>query len=385
MTNRFSVAVLAGLLGACGQATAPPVAADGSAAAEVAAQDAVAAAADAAKGADTTAADAATDGAAAKDVATIDAKADASKPIACADRAGGYLVDGKCSNGGTSIPFACMLVKGCDLTWQTDFRNWSGPLIGNDYTLVNAAKTDKIVGKFENATGGTYTYEGPGLTCNATMERFESTFATDICCSVVGNSCSDAASACVPIQESAGPANIVTTGCVPLADAPTTVDAPCSAAAGKLTCKAGLMCIKDSVKGDGGHCKKLCVAAGDCPAGQGCTIASAAPKAGVCFAVCSPFAAATDPLGCPQGQACMPLTASDAQAERVMGARCVPTEGGKIGDSCGSGANCENGAVCVAKSCAAICDDAHPCKAGSCTGFGVANGPDVGNGFGYCK
>lgn len=385
MTDRFSLTVLVGLLSACGQATTAPVAADSSATAEVAAPDTASASADAAKSADIASTDSTTDLAVAKDVATVDAKPDAPKPIACADRAGGYLVDGKCSNGGASIPFACMLAKGCELTWQTDFRNWTGPLVGNDYTLVNAAKTDKIVGKFESATGGSYTYEGPGLTCNATMERFESSFATDVCCNVVAQGCADAGSACVPIQESAGPANIVTTGCVPLGDAPTTVDAPCNAAPGALTCKAGLMCIKDAAKGDGGHCKKLCVAAGDCPAGQACTIASTAPKGGVCFPSCSPFAAVGADGACAVGQACMPLAVSDAAAERVMGARCVPTAGGKAGDACGAGANCENGAVCVAKLCAPLCDDAHPCKSGQCTGFGPPNGPDVGKGFGYCK
>lgn len=324
---------------------------------------------------------------AAVDIKTVDVVKDTGKTVPCAARAGGYVVDGTCSNGGSSIPYACMLVKGCELTWQTDFRDWTGPLVGNDYTLVNAAKTDKIAGHFDDETSGTYTYEGGTLTCNASMALFETTFATDICCDPVAQACSEAGTACVPIQDGLAAALIVTTGCVALSETATSLGAPCSTAPGKLTCQKGLICGGDGAGAakDAGHCKKLCVGQGDCAAGQGCTIITTAPKGGVCAAICSPWAEKGTATACGDGEGCIPQTVSNAKAERVMGSRCIAVPGGKAGDACTTADGCSNGLACVGKACAPLCDDAHGCKTGACTGFGVTNGGDVGAGFGYCK
>lgn len=380
LVRRFSLVAFA-LTAACAETAAPAKPADTASGA----QDATAAADSAA---DTTAADSAKLAETAlPDVKSSDAVKDVSKVVPCADRAGGYVVDGQCSNGAQSIPYACMLVKGCDLTWETDFRDWSGPLTGNDYALANAGKTDTITGTFTGETTGKYTYKGGSLTCEATMEKFESTFASDICCSVTGQACSQPDTACVPIQDSAGPVNIVTTGCVPLAQAATTEGAPCSAAPGKLTCKAGLICSKDggAADKDAGHCKKLCVAKTDCGQGQACVIVTGAPKSGVCAPVCSPFAELGSAGGCKAGETCAATAVSDGKGERGIGGECVASDDGKEGASCSSGSGCANGLACVDKKCAPYCDNGHPCKSGSCTNFGLPNGPDVGAGFGYCK
>lgn len=371
--------VVVGMVAGCSAQTTPAKAvADVAAVADIAAETASAA--------DSVAETAAKDTAAAE-VKFVDATKDTGKVVPCAARAGGYVVDGKCSNGGTSIPYACMLVKGCELTWQTDFRDWTGPLTGNDYTLVNAAKTDTIKGHFDDETSGTYTYEGGTLTCDATMARFETTFASDICCDPVAQACSEPGTACVPIQDKADTATVVTTGCVALADNATVEGAGCSTAAGKLTCKAGLICGGDGNPDakDAGHCKKLCVAQTDCKAGQNCTIVTTAPKGGVCAAICSPFADKGSATACAATEACIPLTVSDSKAERVMGTRCVTSQGANAGEPCDSGGSCSNGLVCIGKACAYLCDGAHPCTKGSCGNFGVPNGADVAAGFGYCK
>ncbi|MBM4343318.1 MAG: hypothetical protein FJ100_08065 [Deltaproteobacteria bacterium] len=320
---------------------------------------------------------------------TGDAKpADVAKKLpTCAEAAGGWVVTGTCSTGGASIPYACMKAKDCTLTWETDYRNWSGPLTGATYALKNGTGSEKIDGTFESMDTGSYTYAGPGITCNATMERFVSTVAPQPCCDPVGQDCADKNTACVPMAEQWNGQEILTTGCLPLADGATTSEGAVCKLAAEQPCAAGLLCARPVgvSSGSEGTCKKLCAAATHCGSIQSCVIVGGAPKTGVCSATCGPFATAGDPLACPAGFGCSPAAVASAQAERELGTVCLKQGNGKAGDACTSSTTCAPGTTCNSGQCRPLCDDAHPCAAGACAGFGLPEGKTVGKGFGYCK
>ncbi len=346
-----------------------------------------AAAADAAvsdsKVADSTSKDGVATDTVAGDVAKADSKTDTFTP-SCAQAAGAWAVTGTCSNGASSIPFACMKAKGCTLTWEADFREWTGTLAGADYHLTNAAGSENIDGHFKSADMGSYTFSTKGLTCDATMDRFSSDLSDQLCCDVVAQDCQGAGKVCVPMLDTGSGAEIVTTGCLDVAgDATTTAGATCNGNGLPLTCGKGLLCVKPTGAGGSGQgaCAKLCANAGDCGTSQSCVIASGAPKSGVCEAGCTPLASKD---GCGDGQFCGPAALSDSSGQRVMGGACAVGGTVKAGEKCSGSGQCQVGAICASGACAALCDNAHPCPTGTCTGFGLTLAGSAPAGFGYC-
>lgn len=341
--------------------------------------------------ADTAAADTAAADIASADAGKADAAADAKNDaktadvpkISCAGVAGGWAVTGTCSNGGTSIPFGCMMVKDCTLSWETDYRDWVGPLTGADYSLKGKAG-DSIVGHFDGPDDATYTYQGGSLTCESSMTRFASSMTGQVCCHAVAQDCADAGQACVPIAEG----DIVTTGCLDVAAGATATEgAACSDTDLPLTCGKGLICGRPigSPKGTASHCKKLCVGSKDCGATQNCLIVSGSPKSGVCETSCVAFAATGTAGACPAGMACTVAAVADAAEDRVSGTLCVLQGSGAVGAACDSTSDCGADSLCLGSKCRSLCDKAHPCAAGSCTDFGLTPGPTAPQGFGYCK
>ncbi len=358
------------LVGACGTPAATPAAKPDAAADALAAAD--------------VAADGQTTDLGAKDTAK-DVPADVVVP--CSARAGGYLVDGTCSNGGSSIPYACMLVKGCELTWESDFRDWTGPLTGVDYALKNADGKETITGHFTSATTAEYQYKSSALTCDSTMELVEPSAATRLCCDPALQDCG-VGQACVPVSESVGGNPVATTGCVDLAKDATSLGAVCTQDPNESPCAKGLVCVSmvGGKAADFSHCQKLCVGAGDCGSGETCVILGGTPKAGLCTQACSPFSDAAAALHCPSGQACAVTSVSDAKAERVLGGLCIVPGGAAVGAKCSSGAECGAGLVCFGKECQALCDDKHACASpATCKAFEGGVNPALGASFGSCQ
>ena len=387
--NYFQFLVVLAVLSGCGSDPAPATAGQADAAAgltDAAASETTADAKADSKPNDTavSAKDATTDG------ATTDVKVTetAGKTLpTCAQAVSGWVVTGKCSNGGSSIPYACMKAKGCELTWETDYRNWSGPMADGAYHLKNATGTEKIDGAFDSKDSGTYTYEGGSLTCTASIERFISSVTDQTCCDPVGQDCADKTMACVPIADTQDNQEIVTTGCLAMADAPTSTEGAVCKLAPALPCAAGLLCAREFgvTTGADGTCKKLCSAATHCAATQSCVIVGGAPKTGVCSHTCAPFVDAASPLACPAGFGCLAAGVANAKSERELGTLCLLQGSGKLGDACTSSSTCAPSSTCSGNQCKALCDSAHPCQTGACTDFGLPLGPTAPAGFGYCK
>lgn len=315
------------------------------------------------------------------DAQTSDSKASDTTAFSCAQAAGAWAVTGTCSNGGGSIPYACMKVKDCTATWETDFRDWTGSLTGADYHLKNAAGSESIDGHFDDGNSGSYTFKGGSLTCDATMVRYSSTASDQLCCDVIVQDCVGPGQGCVPMLEGDVGAEIVTTGCLALADNATTSEgAACDASGLPLSCGKGLLCIKGN--GGQGTCAKLCISAGNCGASQNCVIASGAPKAGVCETACTPLAGNNS---CGDGQFCGPAAAANAAGQRVMAGACSAAGTTKFGGPCQGSGECKADSLCISGVCAPQCDDSHPCDVGTCTGFGLDLAQGMPANFGYCK
>lgn len=373
ITTLASICVLP--LCGCGAAAAPAIDNDGSAADAPA--DLTEAAADA--GVDI-AADAAAD-AAAKDAS----KKDVPLPT-CASRAGGYSIDGQCSNGGTPVPYACMLVKDCELTWVADYRTWVGPLTGADFKLVGAEGADTITGSFKDADTGAYQYKGGNLTCDEEMTRMDATVADSLCCDVTAQLCGKD-SACVIVAEPNGSQDITTTGCVGLAAAATVEGGVCAIMNHGSNCQGGLQCANLTGGKDKAsfRCTKLCTKATECPASANCVVVATAPRAGLCEQNCSPFAELASAATCTDTATCMPRLTADAQAVRVIAGACVTAGDAEAGASCTYSNDCKVNLVCADKKCSAMCDAKHACANGVCTDFGTKLSDTAPVGWGYCK
>ncbi len=370
----FLTAICLIALGGCG-AAATPAATDAETAAD--------AAADLTASADDTV-DIAADVAA--DASPKDAKKNDVPLPTCASRAGGYQIDGQCSNGGKPVPYACMLVKDCELTWVADYRTWSGPLTGVDFKLVGADGADTITGKFNDADTGSYQYQGGNLTCDEEMTRVDATVADSLCCDPVAQLCGKD-SACVIVAEPNGSQDITTTGCVGLAAAATVEGGVCTIMNHGSNCQIGLQCANFTGSKDKSafRCAKLCTKATECPASANCVVVATAPRAGVCEQNCSPFAELASPATCTDGATCVPRLTADAQAIRVIAGACVTAGDAELEASCTYSTDCKSNLVCADKKCSPMCDSKHPCANGTCTDFGAKLNDTAPVGWGYCK
>ncbi len=320
--------------------------------------------------------------------ATIDSKDAKTKDVvipSCASRAGAYAVEGTCSGGTASIPFACMLAKDCQLTWAADYRTWTGPLTGNDFALASADGKETITGAFDTASTGSYQYASGGLTCDATMAYMDPGQADSLCCDVLANDCKTG-DACVVVSETAGTTAILTTGCIPLAASPTAEGGACSQSATETGCAVGSLCVRTTGgAGNDGICRKFCQRATDCKPAQQCDIVTDAPRSGICDAACAPFAGEAGGDACPAGQNCLPTLIADGTYQRFISTTCGAAGTAISGGACGNGVACGVGLVCVKSACTPLCDTKHPCASGTCAGYGITNASNVPAGFGFCQ
>jgi hypothetical protein len=301
-------------------------------------------------------------------------------PVACAARAGGYAVDGTCSGGGASIPYACMLAQGCQMTWEVDFRDWTGPLTGNDYALKNASGSETITGSFDTPTTGNYHYASATLTCDASLERIEPSHASRLCCSPLGQDC-DKGQACVPVLETLDSGDVLTTGCLDLAKDVTGLGGACTLQQDESQCQVGLVCLSGAGQTTA-SCRKLCAKAGDCGGSETCAGLTGAPRTGFCSASCTPFA---DGTGCAKTDACTITRVVDDKGAAVLGTICIVPGGAVAGGTCKAGVDCGAGLACISGKCRPMCDAQHACASGKCTDLGIALGKTLGAGFGTCE
>ena len=319
--------------------------------------------------------------------ATADSKDATTKDVpvpSCASRVGAYTIDGTCTGGASSITFACMLAKDCDVSWVSDYRAWSGPLKGNDFTLASPDGTENLVGSFDSTSTGFYHYDNGSLTCDATFTFMDPSTADSLCCDVITNDCKTG-DACVVVDEKPGTVDILTTGCMPLAANPTAEGAACTQSATESPCAAGSICIRTTGgTGNDGFCQHLCQRVGDCKSGQQCDIVTDAPRSGICDTPCAPFSDETG-SACPTGQACVPTTTAGADYMRSVSAVCAAAGIAALGATCGSGTYCASGLVCIKSACTPMCDTKHPCATGKCTGYGLPNAASAPAGFGFCQ
>jgi hypothetical protein len=302
----------------------------------------------------------------------------------CASRVGAYTIDGTCTGGASSITFACLVAKECDVSWVSDYRAWSGPLKGNDFTLASPDGTENIVGSFDSTSTGFYHYDNGSLTCDATFTTFDPSQADSLCCDVLANDCKTG-DVCVVVAEKPGTTEILTTGCVPLAANPTEEGGACTQSATESQCPAGSLCVRTTgSSGNDGFCQHMCQRVTDCKGGQQCDIVTDAPRSGLCDTACEPFADVTGTT-CPAGQACVPTTIAGTDYLRSISTVCATPGTAALGKACGSGTYCAAGLVCSQSVCTPICDDKHPCTTGKCTNFGLPNASSAPAGFGFCK
>ncbi len=317
-----------------------------------------------------------------------DAKADVAVDVGpCPDHAGAYAVTGTCTGGSSSIPFACYQQKSCDVSWIADYRIWAGTQTGMDYSLSNPSAGDKITGHFDDDTSGNYTYVGTGIECDSTMEKIEPSSATSLCCDPVSQDCGAPTLACVLVSENVNGKAVVTTGCVPLAQTPTAIDASCSPGSAAV-CAAGAICSPNlgGKSGDPSTCVKLCAAQGDCPGDQDCVVLADAPRAGACLPRCKVFGDSPAGVACTASQVCSIIVVADSGAERVMSATCLVSAGAKAGAPCNSASSCAAGLGCGDGTCRPLCDSVHPCVAGgTCTKFYFPASKPLDGALGYCK
>ncbi len=368
---RFGLAFLAlGALSACGTSTTESTTNDTDTAVgtDAATEDTIAGT------------DATTD---AKDVKDTSAK-DVQAP-SCAARVGAYAIDGTCTGGASSITFGCMLAKDCELTWVGDYRAWSGPLKGNDFTLASADGSETFTGSFDTNSTGFYHYDNGSLTCDATIAYVDPTAADSLCCDVMTNDCKSGDS-CVVVQETVNNAPVLTTGCVPLATSPTAEGAACTQSATETGCAVGNLCVRNTGStGNDGTCQHLCQQGSECKSGQQCDIVADAPRAGLCDKACAPFADEGGGDVCPSGQNCLPTLISGDKYARSISTTCGTAGTATAGLKCGNGVYCGVGLVCVKSACTPTCDTKHPCATGACTSFGLPNASNLPAGYGFCK
>lgn len=147
---------------------------------------------------------------------------------------------------------------------------------------------------------------------------------------------------------------------------------PCTRAAagdpglGRDDCAPGLFCTYIGVPppsaGGTRLCRPVCDEATPCPDGLTCARLAEAPAQGMCGPACAPFAGT-----CADGMTCAdPWTGLDgAQFLTCRMPGVTPT-----GGACGHSEDCPADHVCAgfpgAEQCLALCDDAHPCAAGTC-------------------
>ena len=324
--------------------------------------------------------DATTDTKDVKDVATKDIPAPN-----CATRVGAYSIDGTCTGGATSITYGCMLAKDCELTWIGDYRAWSGPLKGNDFTLASTDGSETFTGSFDSASTGFYHYDNGSLTCDATVVQLDPTQADSLCCDVLTNDCKSG-DACIVVPQAVNNTSVLTTGCVPLATSPTAEGGPCTQSATETGCAVGSDCIRNTGStGNDGTCQRLCHQGSDCKSGQQCDIVADAPRAGICDTSCAPFADEGGGEACPSGQNCLPTLVSGDKYARSISTVCGTAGTATAGLKCGNGVYCGIGLVCVQAACTPLCDTKHPCATGKCTSYGMTNAAGTPAGFGYCK
>ena len=319
--------------------------------------------------------------------ATIDAKPDVAKDVvipSCASRVGAYTIDGTCTGGASSITFACMLAKDCAVSWVSDYRAWSGPLKGNDFTLASPDGTENLVGSFDSVSTGFYHYDNGSLTCDATFAVYDPSTADSLCCDVLANDCKTG-DACVVVSEKPGDTAILTTGCIPLAANPTAEGGACTQSATETQCPAGSLCVRTTgSSGNDGSCQHMCQRASDCKGSEQCDIVTDAPRSGLCDTACKPFADVAG-TACPTGQACLPTTVAGNDYLRSVSTVCGAPGTAALGKACGNGTYCAAGLVCISSACTPICDDTHACATGKCTNFGLPNASSVPAGYGFCK
>ena len=149
------------------------------------------------------------------------------------------------------------------------------------------------------------------------------------------------------------------------------IDAPCSRSGtfGEDDCVARGFCtfagVLPPTSGGTRYCRTLCSADAQCPSGQRCAAQSGDGKTGFCVPTCTAFGA------CPSGMTCAEHRTSVAGFPDFM-LDCRLPAGVAVGGSCQSDDNCVADAVCISNLCRALCDQAHPCAAGSCMLFGDA-------------
>lgn len=335
-----------------------------------------------------------TDDVAVDAAAGTDANADVGKDVAkdvakdvpipeCKTRGGAYIVDGICNSGESSIPFACLQAKDCDLTWITDYRTWSGKLSGLDYSLTNQKGDETIAGNFTSADSGKYSYDSGSVHCDATFNRLDPTQADSLCCDVMAQDCK-AGDACVVVSEKPGTDVIFTTGCIPLASSVTVEGGNCAPSASQSACQKGSLCVLTPGSTSSGKCVKQCQKSSDC-GGLQCSVVTTAPRSGICQSSCAPF---SDETGspCASGETCVPTTVVNDSYVREIGTSCQGVGTGGKGATCTYTSDCGGGLVCTSGGCASLCDTKHPCAAGSkCTDFGIPNSSTAPAGFGFCK
>ncbi len=167
------------------------------------------------------------------------------------------------------------------------------------------------------------------------------------------------------------------------------------------TCDAGFQCgVNETYAATcvadaqfaGGDFYGACGANGECPFGSICAGTSAADS------TCMPFCQAETHPTCPEGGLCMyslqnstlNLCALPDNCDPVANtgcttagegcyivdqqgnSSCVPAGTMVAGDTCQYINDCSPGLLCNG-TCIAMCDDAHPCAAGTCTSLGIPN------------
>ena len=125
-------------------------------------------------------------------------------------------------------------------------------------------------------------------------------------------------------------------------------------------CVKGLHCIKDGVTAT--SCRRLCAKDSDCAPGAKCgAITTLPPYVGLCWRTCTPFSAE-----CP-GESCAGAHFNNDQLTTFEACREVGS--GALGSSCNAQYECGADMNCQGNSgfkCRAMCDDTHPCEAGTC-------------------
>lgn len=157
-------------------------------------------------------------------------------------------------------------------------------------------------------------------------------------------------------------------------------------------CAVGNACLTSSLTSES-KCYKFCDDDSDCEPGRSCSIPLSIDLGGECGVITLSYKACD--LGCPEDAHCNPFDGTGCSApndaclyDTSCGIMfCAPSSDRNIGDNCEDDGLCPIGAECLSAGggeakCYELCDNEHPCDAGTCSPFSTPY--EEYPGFGAC-